>query len=136
VHIGQEIKKLVDEKNIKVGELMSALNLNRQSIYDIYKREDIKTNQLKVIAGIFNLPVNYFFEDESSTKKMYKIEESRNLANESKEEYDTVISSYKVTVEALQSEIETLKELIALKNEKIREQKDEIERLKGRAEKF
>jgi len=62
VHIGRLIKhqlSLRPEMTIKI--FADKLGVHEQTVYDIYRREDINTEQLKRIAEILDLPITYFF---------------------------------------------------------------------------
>ncbi len=52
VHIGKEIRKIMKQRRITVVELAAILNLHRQSVYDMLRRDNIDVKRLVHISQI------------------------------------------------------------------------------------
>ena len=52
VHIGKEIRKVMKQRRITVVELAAILNLHRQSVYDMLRRDNIDVKRLVHISQI------------------------------------------------------------------------------------
>ncbi|NQU34238.1 MAG: helix-turn-helix transcriptional regulator [Bacteroidetes bacterium] len=72
-------------KNISQGKLASAIGMSREGYSRMLKDKTMKVSVLESIAGILDVPVTYFFEEESITQKKakdYPTNDSITLANE------------------------------------------------------
>lgn len=54
LHIGEKIKEVFDNTNLKVVEFAKRLNTTRENVYDIFKRKSIDTQMLHDISQILN----------------------------------------------------------------------------------
>jgi DNA-binding Xre family transcriptional regulator len=54
IHIGQLIKKVVRENNIKDSDFAKKIGKSRQNIYDLYKRNDVEVKLLLTICYALN----------------------------------------------------------------------------------
>ena len=62
IHIGKLIKHQVSQRpELTIRGFAERLGVHEQTVYDIYRRADIHTDQLKRIAEILELPITYFF---------------------------------------------------------------------------
>ncbi len=62
IHIGKLIKHQVNQRpDLTIRSFAERLGVHEQTVYDIYRRADIHTDQLKRIAEILELPITYFF---------------------------------------------------------------------------
>jgi transcriptional regulator with XRE-family HTH domain len=50
LHIGQEIKKVMKERRMKVVEFARRISTDRNNVYDIYRRKSIDTDLLAKIS--------------------------------------------------------------------------------------
>ncbi len=64
MHIGQRIKEIADLKKISVQTIAHKLGRSKQAVYDIYKKESVKTEQLEQLSEILEMPVTMFFSDD------------------------------------------------------------------------
>ena len=62
-HIGQKIKEIAEQKNMSVDNIAIGLNKTKQAVYDIFKKESIKTSQLIELSSILDAPVEVFFRE-------------------------------------------------------------------------
>ncbi len=60
-HLGQKIKEEAKRKGISVADLASQTGKTTTAIYDIFRKEDLNTDVLRAIAGVFEVPVSWFF---------------------------------------------------------------------------
>jgi predicted transcriptional regulator len=65
LHIGEEIKKVLEEKGLKPDWLAKKISTSRRNLYDILKREEIGTNQLLQISKALNYDFFSLYQDES-----------------------------------------------------------------------
>ncbi|MDR1981358.1 MAG: helix-turn-helix transcriptional regulator [Tannerellaceae bacterium] len=54
IHIGQLIKKVVRDNNMKDVDLAKKIGKSRQNIYDLYKRNDVEVKLLLTICHALN----------------------------------------------------------------------------------
>jgi DNA-binding Xre family transcriptional regulator len=54
IHIGQLIKRVVRESNIKDVDFAKKIGKSRQNIYDLYKRQDVEVKLLLTICHVLN----------------------------------------------------------------------------------
>lgn len=66
MHIGKKIKTLMESSDSysPVGFALALGKKNKQTYYDMVKRSDIHTKDLKKIAAYFKVPVTDFFDQE------------------------------------------------------------------------
>lgn len=57
-HIGHAIERKYKESGMKLSEFARRLNTSPRNIYDIFDREEIKTDQLQRISEVLNY--NFF----------------------------------------------------------------------------
>lgn len=64
--IGLKINELAEKKNLPLTELAHRLGKTKQAIYDLVKKNDVNTSIVRQCALIFDVPVSYFFDEDSS----------------------------------------------------------------------
>lgn len=74
LHIGSEIKRVIEEKGIVAEWLAQQINTSRRNLYDILQRDEISTGQLLEISkalnyDFFKLYRSQVNEPESSYEK-------------------------------------------------------------------
>jgi len=70
IHIGQLIKKVVREKNIRDIDFADLIKKSRQNVYDLYKRNDVEVKLLLTISKALDYD---FFQHFSVSKQDDKI---------------------------------------------------------------
>lgn len=110
VHIGEEIKRVVEERNIKVVDLARRINTDRNNIYNIYRRRSIDTDLLSKISETLNYD---FFKLCSSHLLLNKV--VHNSGNSYHEE-----SAPEKLLQLLEESIRILEERLTDKEEIIR----------------
>lgn len=92
--IGLKIKELMGQKKIDSVRLAKRLGKTKQAIYDMLSKDDINTSVLRELSEIFEVPIAYFFDENSDNR--YSQEEVDSLKNE---------------IEELKEEVQRLREL-------------------------
>lgn len=54
IHIGREIETRVKESGIKVSVFAKRINVSQRNIYNLFKRETLPTDQLRLIGEVLN----------------------------------------------------------------------------------
>lgn len=83
LHIGSEIKRIMEEKGIQPEWLAQRINTSRRNLYDILQRQEISTGQLLEISRALEYD---FFE-------LYKT-----VVNEPEEGYSTSRAPHRVAI--------------------------------------
>jgi lipase chaperone LimK len=94
MHIGEKIKELM-ESDSKFNPTNFALALgkkNKQTYYDMVKREDINTADLQLVAKYFGTSLSVFFDEEHKTKRKF-IEERLEILEKKLHEIELKISA-------------------------------------------
>lgn len=108
-NIENKIKFLLTENKLTQKELCDNIGMSTQNLRKIFDRNSIETRHLQNIANVFQVPMSFFFEEQSGNY-------TGNIKN------STVISAqngsinYKAESEDLKTETENLK----AKNEELR----------------
>lgn len=66
VNIGLKIKELMRQKNVDAPALAKRMGKTKQAVYAMIEKEDISTSVLRELAGIFDVPLIYFFNEEGA----------------------------------------------------------------------
>jgi hypothetical protein len=76
VHIGQEIKRVLDQSDISVTEFAKKINKSRGNVYSILTRNSIDTELLQVISSVLNYDffLLFSFTHQSVNQRMYDLE--------------------------------------------------------------
>lgn len=86
VHIGKLIKHQVSQRpDLTIRAFAERLGVHEQTVYDIYRRSDIHTDQLKRIAEILDLPITYFFFPDDLPPAEPETASARSQAREAEE---------------------------------------------------
>jgi len=119
VHIGQKIKKIVNEQRIPVKEFASKINKSRTVVYNIFERKTIDTGLLDKIGIVLkhNFFQYYINEEEFSIAKddgisyLKKDEEISVLRTE--------LQKNKKDITELNEKLELMKKINSLLEEKL-----------------
>lgn len=65
MNIGLKIKELASKEKLTLADLAKRLGKTKQAVYEMVEKEDVNTAILKKLCNEFNVPINYFFEDNS-----------------------------------------------------------------------
>ena len=68
IHIGNLIKKIVEEKGINKSEFARRINTTSQNVYGIFKRKSIDAELLKKISGVLGYNFFQYYLKESFAK--------------------------------------------------------------------
>jgi transcriptional regulator with XRE-family HTH domain len=105
VHIGPRVQEVFEAKNMKLSELADKLGTVRQNVYRIFKKKDLDTGLLTKISEV--LDHNFFH--------YYKTPE-----NSTDQPADKELDALKTELELSRKEIDYLKRIIVLMEEKAR----------------
>lgn len=83
MHIGKEIRKIVEARGIKPLWLAKEINTSRRNIYDIFDRADVNTGMLLKISKAVGFNFLSFYEIQlpsmvQEPTETYKVLESEN----------------------------------------------------------
>jgi len=111
-HLGFKIKKIAQEKEIKINVLAAKLGLTRAGIYEIFKRKEISTELLKKISIILKVPMSYWFNDDEKNRfdNMYYLGD---------DECGAKLAEANKIIESLQDKIKIQYDLISSKDKTI-----------------
>ncbi len=118
IHIGKKIKEELYKQGVSVTAFAKKINRSRNVVYDIFERESIDTDLLNKISRILNCD---FFSLYSSQKEYTTPDTKHFYVNEPAPHYGRSREDVKLMqqqLQALQSEVEYLKKIIALLEEK------------------
>jgi transcriptional regulator with XRE-family HTH domain len=109
VEIGQKIKEVFDQQNIKLTDFADELGTVRQNVYRIFKKRHLDTGLLLKISQVLNH--NFFqYYVESSNDDTISSEEVNKIVAEK--------SEYHQQLQLAKKEIEYLRKIIKLMEEK------------------
>jgi transcriptional regulator with XRE-family HTH domain len=109
VEIGQKIKEVFDQQNIKLTDFADELGTVRQNVYRIFKKRHLDTGLLLKISQVLNH--NFFqYYVATSSEDVVNSEEVKKLLAEKAE--------YQQQLQLSRKEIEYLRKIIKLMEEK------------------
>ncbi|WP_172914062.1 DUF6262 family protein [Capnocytophaga canis] len=114
VHIGESLKKNIKKHNINISELSEATGFAREYIYQLYKKEDVKTDVIKKIVN--NSQINIAELLQIKQKTIQKKQSEAKAPAEAPNEDINTIAAEKREIENLKRENELLQELIKTKD--------------------
>jgi transcriptional regulator with XRE-family HTH domain len=112
VEIGQKIKEVFDQQNIKLTDFADELGTVRQNVYRIFKKRHLDTGLLLKISQVLN---HNFFQYYVTTpnQEVVDSEEVKKL-NAEKVEYQQQLQLAKKEIEYLRKIIKLMEEKAAL----------------------
>lgn len=118
IHIGKRIKEELYKQGISVSTFAKKINRSRNVVYDIFERESIDTSLLNKIGLILRID---FFSVYSEQKEYKKDTMMHTFVKDEKINYNPILEQLKILEkqnEALLNEVEYLKKIISLMEEK------------------
>lgn len=83
IHIGNNIKKISEKKNIKAREIAYRWNKSTQAVYNLFKNPNPTADVIYEMSKILNVPITEFFEIDVSQKTyLNKPSDTLNNVNE------------------------------------------------------
>ena len=67
INLETKIKGKLKEQTLTIEKLAVYSGVTKQTIHNIFKKNDIKLSHLERIAEVLHVNVNYFFADEEKT---------------------------------------------------------------------
>lgn len=107
VEIGEKIKEVFDNRNMKLTEFADELGTVRQNVYRIFKKRHVDTGLLLKISQVLNHNFFQYYVDKPEESEDTKIAD---LKNES--------SGYVEQLELSRKEIDYLRKIIKLMEDK------------------
>lgn len=107
VEIGEKIKEVFDNRNMKLTDFADELGTVRQNVYRIFKKRHVDTGLLLKISQVLNHNFFQYYVDRPEDSEDAKIAD---LKNES--------SSYVEQLELSRKEIDYLRKIIKLMEDK------------------
>src|SRR5688572_21463291 len=91
-HFGKIIKEFADQKNLKVKDLAELTGKTTQSIYDIFRKEDLGTDVLKQFAEALEIQIIDFFKYDLVKGSVNIVNQGigTNLGKNSKQHFEQV----------------------------------------------
>ena len=121
IHIGKKIKEELYRQGISVSAFAKKINRSRNVVYDIFERESIDTSLLNRIGLILRID---FFSLYSEQKEYKKDSMLQTYVREEKGMYNPIAEQLKLVEKqnaSLQNEIEYLKKIISLMEQKTKQ---------------
>lgn len=116
IHIGNQIKQLLEEKGLSISEFARRINFSRENVYSIFKRQTLDTGLLQKINKVLDYD---FFQYYDANAKVSTVREDDTVVykiSTSKTKLLKAISSLQKELEACKTELEvTRKEVDYLK---------------------
>lgn len=72
IHLGEFIKKKMDEKHLTANDLQKAINKGKSATYNIFEREHLRTDEIEVISKL--LGINIFEELARTSQAPHSVE--------------------------------------------------------------
>ncbi|MBP1615715.1 MAG: Cro/C1-type DNA-binding domain [Bacteroidetes bacterium] len=66
---GEKLKNLIAKKNINIEDFASSIGVSVSSVFKYYNKEHFDTELLEKFSNELDVPISYFFEDNSSNQK-------------------------------------------------------------------
>ena len=107
IEIGEKIKEVFDNRNMKLTEFADELGTVRQNVYRIFKKRHVDTGLLLKISQVLN---HNFFQ--------YYVPRPDDLENEKIKFLRSETSDYQKQLELSRKEIDYLRKIIKLMEEK------------------
>jgi transcriptional regulator with XRE-family HTH domain len=74
INLEKKIKRKLAEQKLTIEKLSLLAGFTKQTMHNIFNKNDIKLSQLYKVAKVLQTNVSYFFEEEM---KKYRVEESQ-----------------------------------------------------------
>ena len=83
IHIGNEIKKVLDASDVSVSEFAKRINKSRGNVYSILSRKSIDTDLLRNISQVLNFDFFLLFSETFDTlsHRLKKLEKENQMVS-------------------------------------------------------
>lgn len=75
-NIEKKVRYLLVSKKITLEKLCENMDMSKQNLYHIFKKNDISVSYLEKISNIFNVPITYFFDDIENIDSVLPVPDS------------------------------------------------------------
>lgn len=117
-HIGENIRRIIDNKGIKIIDFADKIGYTREYVHVLLKKKDINTSILKKIAKELHINISELVINEEKTvnnshTNIYKTNKTEQHLNKNTVEYEE-------RIKAMEREIELLRDLVKTKDDFIK----------------
>lgn len=118
VHIGKKIKEVFKQSGLKGTEFASLINKDRQVIYNIFKRDNIDTEDLQQISKVLEHDFfSYYSQELPIIKEPGKVGYTKKV--DLITSLGAELKTYRKRLDELEERYETLQKLNKLQEEKL-----------------
>lgn len=107
IHIGKEIKKRLDQLNMKSADLAKLINTSRQNMRTIYSRKSMDTEQLLIISKALDYNFFALFSDklsnQASNHLVSDVENPYTMSKNKVEEFENALQEILKRLEKLET---------------------------------
>lgn len=107
----EKLKKTISDKGVTLNDLCNHIELTESGFHAAVKNNSLKIKTIEAIADYLNLPVSYFFDDNSNILDKEPIKKIQ----KSTKDDSALVEELKATNEFLKEELQYFKDLV--KNE-------------------
>ncbi len=112
------LKKLIEKKRITQKEIAKYIGLSENAFSTALKKGDFKISMLEKICEYINVPVSYFFEEESGTSPNKQITNGNgNVQMNGVNNGSIKLNNAKHEIDKLKAELSGCREQLKLKDE-------------------
>ena len=74
MNLEEKIKAKLKERNLTIEKLAVYSGITKQTVHNIFKKNDIKLSQLRRIAEVLHVDLEYFLLENPTDKKVNEVE--------------------------------------------------------------
>jgi len=83
VHIGKEIKRVLDERGLSIAEFSRRINKSRENSYSIFRRKSIDTALLQTIGKVLEFDFfTLYVNSDTGNDELTRLKEENRLLKE------------------------------------------------------
>ena len=128
--IGEMIEKEMRRQGFGATAFSRMISYSRTNVYNIFKRQSVDTSLLEKVCKALNVTPSFFYE------RGYRPPEDLLTTEEGQEGYQASASRFQKQIEQQQQEIEYLRKLVTLMEEKDREKEEAIRKLEEKVKRL
>ena len=74
INLEEKIKAKLKERNLTIEKLAVYSGITKQTVHNIFKKNDIKLSQLRRISEVLHVDLEYFLLEKPTGKKVNEVE--------------------------------------------------------------
>ncbi len=74
INLEEKIKAKLKERNLTIEKLAVYSGITKQTVHNIFKKNDIKLSQLRRISEVLHVDLEYFLLEKPTDKKVNEVE--------------------------------------------------------------